>query len=225
MIKIQYLIPISCLCSVAQAAVLVTPTGETNLNGSSEFYAADQMIDNTGLSGAATFANYTTITHAGVLPGNAWVTNNPNGAGDYFLGGSPGTTPSFSFSLGQTYQLTDLVVWGYHFANAANGNEASEFMVEFSTNGGTTYSNLTTVSIANGSHTSQNAATLSFGGTFAANTVKISFSDNQFGGGAAGGDRVGLGELKLIAADPIPEPSSTALLGLGGIALLLRRRK
>ena len=32
------------------------------------------------------------------------------------------------------------------------------------------------------------------------------------------------GSLELVAA-PVPEPSSTALLGLGGLALILRRRK
>jgi len=38
---------------------------------------------------------------------------------------------------------------------------------------------------------------------------------------AAGGD-IG---IKNVTFNPVPEPSSTALLGLGGLALILRRRK
>ncbi|MBK1829433.1 PEP-CTERM sorting domain-containing protein [Verrucomicrobiaceae bacterium R5-34] len=34
-----------------------------------------------------------------------------------------------------------------------------------------------------------------------------------------------INEVTLTALDPIPEPSTTALLGLGGLALILRRRK
>ena len=34
-----------------------------------------------------------------------------------------------------------------------------------------------------------------------------------------------ISEVTLTALDPIPEPSSTALLGLGGLALILRRKK
>ena len=35
----------------------------------------------------------------------------------------------------------------------------------------------------------------------------------------------GISQLELTAVTPIPEPSSTALLGLGGLALIMRRRK
>lgn len=37
-----------------------------------------------------------------------------------------------------------------------------------------------------------------------------------------GGDRIGFGEISF---SPVPEPSSSLLLGLGGLALVLRRRK
>lgn len=36
---------------------------------------------------------------------------------------------------------------------------------------------------------------------------------------------VGLSEVKFNGTAAVPEPSSSALLGLGGLALMLRRRK
>ncbi|MBT8036430.1 MAG: PEP-CTERM sorting domain-containing protein [Verrucomicrobiae bacterium] len=49
-------------------------------------------------------------------------------------------------------------------------------------------------------------------------------TDITFGylGGAGGGEEL---SSFTITAAPVPEPSSTALLGLGGLALILRRRK
>jgi len=202
--------------------VLITPTGETNVSGVSEFFDANNMVDNSGLSGAATLANYATITHAGASGTTAWTTIDPApGGGDYYADG--GTAAIFDMTLGATYALTDLVFWGYHFGNA-NGNEAREFSLSFSTDGGTTFPTSTTVSLDLGSHTVGNAATLDLGGTFSADTVRVNFTDNQFGALAAGGDRIGVGELKFIGDDAIPEPSSALLLSLAGLSLLRRRR-
>lgn len=46
-----------------------------------------------------------------------------------------------------------------------------------------------------------------------------------FDGNTTAGDKWGLTELEVTSVAAVPEPSSTALLGLGGLALLLRRRK
>lgn len=45
------------------------------------------------------------------------------------------------------------------------------------------------------------------------------------GNGAGGTARGSLGGFQIIETTAVPEPSSTALLGLGGLALILRRRK
>ena len=67
------------------------------------------------------------------------------------------------------------------------------------------------------------AATLSLGGSFNANAVQLEITDNHFGGISPGGDRIGLGEIKLIG-DAIPEPSTGLLGGLALLGLLRRRR-
>ena len=205
----------------ANAAVLITPTGLTNTSGVSEFFPAINIINNTGLSGAADINNYNTITHGAAGAGTAWTTIDPApAAGDYYAQG--GTAAIFTLNLDQLYAVTDFVFWGYHF-NAANGNEGREFTLSFSTDGGATFPTSTSVSNPLSTFAVSGAATLSLGGTFNANALQLEITDNHFGGTAAGGDRIGLGEVKFIG-DAVPEPSTVLLGGLSMLALLRRRR-
>lgn len=205
----------------AHAAVLVTPTSIANTSGVSEFFPAANIINDSGLSGAADITTYTTVTHSSAGAGNAWTTDDvPPAAGDYYAQG--GTAAIFTLSLGQTYDLTDFVFWGYHFGTP-NGNEGREFTLSFSTDGGTTFPTSTSVSNPLNTLAVSAASTLPLGGTFTANAVQLEITDNHFGGTAAGGDRIGLGEVKFIG-DAIPEPS-TALLGSLALLGLLRRRR
>lgn len=203
----------------ASASVLITPAGVTNTSGVSEFFPLANIANNSGLSGSATFANYNTITHGGAGAGNAWTTDNPNGSGDYFLSGSPGTPAIVTLDLGAVYEVTDFVFWGYHFGTP-NGNESREFSLEFSTDGGGSFGAPVTISNPLSTYAVQNANTLSLGGAFAADTVRLTIDDNHFGGTAPGGDRLGLGEVKFV----VPEPSSMMLSSLTAFALLRRRR-
>lgn len=206
---------------LAQAAILVSPVTVTNDTGFVEFFPLNNIINGSGLSATPDFSNYTTVTHAAAGAGTAWTTDAPNGGtGDYFDPGGTGITPTVTLDLGGTFELSDFVYWGYHFG-APNGNEVREFSLEFSTDGGGSYGAPVVVSSALGDHTVAAARTLSLGGTFTADTVRATFTDNHFGvGQPAGGDRAGLGELRFVA---VPEPSTVLL---GGLALLgLARRK
>ncbi len=94
------------LAASAQAQLLLTPTGETNVSGVSEFFNAANMVNDTGLSGAATIANYTTITHSAAGGANAWTTDAPGGGGsDYYSSG--GTAGIFDLPLGGLYNVTE----------------------------------------------------------------------------------------------------------------------
>jgi hypothetical protein len=197
------------------ASLLVTPTAITYTNdlnqevGGLNLDDESNLINGNGLSAIPDFATYTTVTHtpAGFdAPGNAWATTDPGGgASDFFASG--GVAPVFEMTLDQTYALTDLVYWGYFFSGT-NGNEAREFVVEFSQDGGATFQETVTVAADLGDLAGETAKTLSFGESFEANAIRISVTDNHFDGGATegGGDRVGLAELRFLATEGTREP-------------------
>lgn len=211
----------------ANAAVLVNPTGIAYTTTPSQELGGlnldneNNLINGNGLSAIPDFGNYTSVTHAAAsfsAPGNAWTTIDPGGStADFYAAG--GIAPVFDITLDQTYPLSDFVFWGYHF-DTPGGNEGREFLLEFSTDGGSTIASSTTVSTPVGTLAVQNALTLPLGGTFDANFVRMTVTDNQFGG-APGGDRLGMGEIRFIA---VPEPS-TALLGSLALLGLIRRKR
>lgn len=192
--------------------LLVTPTAIAQTQGNAG-QPITNLINNSGLSGVPDVSNYTTLTHAG----GVWYTATALPPNYYDNGGTP---PQFVLNLDKEYELTDLVLWGY----GGNANEAAEFLVEFSLDGGGIYYD--SAAVMTSSLLGTGNATLTFGQVFRADTVRLTMTDNAGGlgyGGGGSGDRVGLGEIKLLANTP--EPTSLALLGLGGLALMRRRRK
>ena len=216
-----------CQAAAVQAAVLITPTGATaSLTFSPpspgiNFFPIGNIVNNSGLSGSADISNYTSITHSAASNTTAWTTDDPApGGGDWFAEGN--APVAIVFPLGGLYSVTDFVFWGYHFGSG-NGNEARAFTVDFSTDGGGTYGSSVAVAQPLGALAVANSATLPFGGAFSANTIRVTITDNQFGGGPAGGDRLGLGEVKFIGT-AVPEPSA-ALLGCAALLGIFRRRR
>ena len=183
--------------ATASADLLITPTGVTT-NGVSEFFPTLNIINNSGLSESVNALNYRTVTHAGASGAVAWTTNAPNGATDYFTVGSEGTLPIFTFTLPSSSTVNALVYWGYYFGGVANGNEAREFFVEFSQDGGNTFPESATVASELSTFAIANSIVLPFEEDFTADTIRVSITDNQFGSTAAGGDRIGLGEIKFV---------------------------
>lgn len=170
--------------------VLVNPVTIRQTQGSAPSPAAN-LINNSGLSGTPDASNYTELAHSG----GVWYTNAafPN----YFDAGA--IPPQFILPFGRPYDVTDLVVWGY----GGNANEASDFTVEFSTDGGLTFGGAVQVQTSFLLGTGE--ATLPLGGASTANAVRVTMTDNAGGrglGGAGSGDRAGLGEIKFLAPPP-----------------------
>lgn len=193
---------------------VVTPSGVVSSGGGGpDFFSAGQLIDGSGLSDPAPdITNILDVTHSGTNPSNSWVTQAPNGSGDFYNNNTP--DPVLTFELDRIYQLTEMVSWNYLFV----GNAAETFDVEFIIDD-VVVDSLTGLTFDPSSTT---AGLISFGDIYAADTVRITITDNYESLGP-GGDRVGLNEVRFIAT--IPEPTSliVGLVGIGGLAMRRRR--
>jgi hypothetical protein len=183
----------------------ITPTSVTT--NVPEFFPSANLINGSGLPPGLGVANYTTAIHAAASGGTAWVTTAPGV--DYYA--TAAAHPVLTLGLGGLYQLSDLVVWGYHFGSP-NNNEAKSFTLEFSTDGGNTFANPVSLGHA---RTAEAVETLPLGASHPADTVRITVTDNHYGSpGAAGGDRVGLGEIRFLGS-PAPNPLPVLSLPAG----------
>lgn len=181
------------------------------------------LINGNGLSEALTVANIDTVTHDNAsfsAPGNAWVTTDPGGGGSDFFASSPGTVV-FDLVLDATYDIGTFYNWSYDFdEGTGNGNNIKTFTVDYGV-GDFTGGTLTDVTF---SGTANNVASTADLGGITADRIRITVTDNFFED-HGGGDRVAAAEFAFVTSAAVPEPSSAALLGLGGLALILRRRK
>jgi hypothetical protein len=199
----------------ANAAIIVpitaTSTGTSTQNGDAGT-ALVNLVNGSGLSGTPIDdqGNAGGITHGTDLS-QLWVTANN---GSDFFEPAPGTV-QIDFDLGGSYDLTDSYIWGYGYFGTSNS--ASAITVSYSTDG-TTFSNAEDITLPSGTVTEAQSSTLN--ALAGATHVRFLLTDNL-----GSGDRVGLGEVRFGGTAAVPEPSSAALLGLGGIALILRRRK
>lgn len=212
---------------LSQAATFINPTSVTSSTAGTDLRAASNLANGVGLDAldppTHDVGNFTT----------SWVTTNPNVTGDYF-----GTTPiTLTIDLGSDIAFTDFVTWPYGGGTGNNsfkqGNNVKGFSLQFATDAegigafGTSIAlNPSFVqpesAIFAGNNLVRSAPELySLGQEVTARYIEMTVTDNYFGeAGFAGGDRVGLGAVAVA----IPEPSSTALIGLAGLGLLVRRR-
>lgn len=211
----------AALTACANAAVVITPSAITFTGTAAETYPDEtRLTDGSGLSAVLTLANIGTVTHSSVSTNNAWVTTDPGTAGGDFFAQNGGTTVSFELTLDQTYNITDFVNWAYGFGTVNDNNISS---VTFDYGVGNFSSSTGPIAIAEASAAGRSVIT-SVGG-ITADRIRINVTDNHYiASGGDGGDRVGLAEIRFIGT-AIPEPSTSALIGLGALSLILRRRR
>ena len=181
---------------------LITPVAVTSDSSATDLFSATNLINNSGLSPAPTLETYRAARHDSASPSRAWATTAPRGVRDYFAGRTP--DPVLTFVLPEVYQITHLVVWGFYYTSP-NNSEASAFTLEFSSNGGATWSGLENVTHQ---QTAQESEAIPLRRRFQANAVRITITDNHYASRGIGGERVGLGEIKFIAEPPAgPDPT------------------
>ena len=201
--KLIHCVVVWCLLLVSQTSLaqefIVTPVSITQTAGNhNTTFIPAHLIDGSGLSSVpVTLANVRTVTHTS-SPSTSWVTGS-SGSPNYYNGTNP--DPQFVLDLGSLVSLSSLVIWGY----GGNTNEASNFRIEYSENGGANYSDdiqwvQTEALVVNSSDI------LIFSNPQVADFVRITIVDNAGGRGfpGPGGDRVGFGELRFIGSTPTP---------------------
>lgn len=204
--------------------------GVTAVGGSTSLFSA---IDYRA-AGAAPTVNGIVFTSSGGAS-DFWGNTGINPNIDSLLSGHTSAAGTFTLNLtgltvGKTYQIQLI---GIHDSRGGINNRQQE--VSF---GGSDFtSGGTPVILTRNGYGNTNPANPgsfdgfdSFGtvvGTFTADATsqEIQLRSNQQDGNNGDDVDPGLGGYILHEFDATPEPSSTALLGLGGLALILRRRK
>ena len=171
-------------------------------------HTVDGLIDGNGLSRTPTVANLSSVTQSFARAAYSWATST-QGTPDYFADIRNRPDPQFILALDGHYNLSTLVIWGQF--SSAIGNEASNFRVEFSTDGGATYSP-NTETVQTHSTVGSNHARLSFAMPHQANYVRLTITNNAKGRGfsGSGGDRVALGEIRFIGF-AVPGPMAEVI--------------
>ena len=151
---------------------------------------------------------------------HTWVTNAPNGSGDYFANGV--LNPVLVIDLGENRSLSEISTWGY--ANS-NTNGGREFTLRFATAAegiGSFGSSITYSPSFSAGFSANLRDSHQFTETVLARHVELTFTDNWRGGqgGTPGGDRVGLGEIafedQIPPTDPLIQSDTSFNLDLDG---------
>lgn len=157
--------------------------------------------------------------------------NVPSGTGTWLLAVG-GDTGSSATSTDDYWQFSAAAVSGkmldltsFSFNYAAGNSGTSSFTAYVSTDSGSSFTQLDDASLSpSGSALS---STINIDLTSIADTEAAIFRINISDGSGWAGYHNSVQNVQLFGdvTSAVPEPSTTALLGLGGIALILRRRK
>ncbi len=205
----------------ANAAILAVDSVTTTTAASSGT-SVNKVIDGVLAATTADFAagTYTTLTEAnkGDLVSNDAYGFNGGGSGNQYL--SDNINGTFTFTFAGTVNVDKILIWNYS-QNAARALQGVND-VEVSTDGGTTWTATSDVwPLAAAGLSGFEAQAFNVTGGTGINAIRFNAVAGTNSGGAGGFDEVAFSG-SVVA---VPEPSSTALLGLGGLALILRRRK
>lgn len=162
------------------------------------------------------------------LGGGVYLTNAPGGfPSDYIAAGTPVV---LSYDFGGTVAVSSFMAGLYAYdtqrANSGHPNSATQFTVDLGTTAGA--DDVASGIVLDVDIFGAAGQLLDLGATYNAAFATVTVTDNGFiapgnNGVDAGGDRVGFSEAAFNDT-VVPEPGSLALLGLGGLALLRRRR-
>ena len=229
---------VSALATGAGMSAIILPTYLDAVSAADSYSSGTptQLVNGSGLSEAVpdgdTLSHALTVTHSfnGGF-GESWVTNGHDP--DYFGVASP---PTIVLDLGSDQPVGTVIFWQYQNNGGGagrTGNHAMTVNVRVNTDAeGTDFTGapidetVTVLNVETGLNGVNSAQAFAITGQPTGRYIQLEVTDNYYGqpGISAGGDRVGLGEVR-VATEVVPEVSSSALLGALGLLGLLRRRR
>ena len=213
--QMKTILPLAVIAgfAVTANAAVIQPFSVNNVNGGNlSNRDIDKTIDGSGLLGAGDILTQT-VEIAGAAPNNFyWLSS--SGVAD----GDPAVELTFDLGVGASYDIDSVHLWNY---SATNGvlRWIKTVDVSFSSDNvtfGNTIDDLTFADVP--TNTQVGVDTVAFSTVSNVRYIKFSNITN-------GGDASFLAFSEIRFGSVVPEPSTTALLGLGGLALILRRRK
>ena len=206
--SIKTILPLAAFAGLALSAnaavTVITPVSE---EATAQFGDFVNTIDGAGLSGGGTSGDILSETNVG-------------GSGTFalFPGGPDFTGDSVTFTLAEASTVDRVHLWVY---NNGTWGTITGFDLEFSTDNGSTFPTIATGITFNIAELT-NVQTKTFAQQTGVTDIRLS-NVVVTGGNTA---YAGLDEIRFGGDQAaIPEPTTTALLGLGGLALIMRRRK
>lgn len=189
----------------------------------------DAASDNGTAAGAGGVGTLQDGVIAGTALSDNFLTADPGGFPSDYIASQPAPI-ILNYDFGSAVTFGSLNYGAYSSGGQnAHPNSATEFLIQTSTDG-VNYTSGESITVPSFDHTI-GVQLISLAADITAQFARVTVTDNGFvapgdgtGGGSLGGDRVGFSELSFDDTPAIPEPGSLALLGLGGLALLRRRR-
>jgi hypothetical protein len=213
--SIKTILPLAAFAGLALSAnaavTVITPASEV---ATVQFGDWLDTINGNGLSDGGTSGDILSETHA------------TGGGGNFalFSGGPDFTGESITFTLAEDSTVDRVHLW----LNNSSWGTITGFDLEFSTDGGATFATIpleAAITFNGAAGDLSVVQTQTFTARNEVDTIRLSNvvvdGDVDFVGEQA---YAGFNEIRF-GGDQVPEPSTTALLGLGGLALILRRRK
>jgi hypothetical protein len=145
-----------------------------------------------------------------------------------WLSNGGAVSPTITFDLGSSYNITQFHLWNYNEDNGYNGTGrgASSADISVSTTGlagsFTVIDSAQALSRADGSGTDP-GATVSLAST-GVRYVQFHLLNN-FSNGTGFDNQTGLGEIRFVGTASTPEPASLGVLASGSLIVLTRRRR